>query len=122
MRVALSALELTDVVDICIDNIFAHTTEEVGFDVSLAVSGARAVLAVRDHGDGFPERPSEPRQGTSGLGLKIARKTVERAHGVLPTSPAGQAGAEVRIELPVLEPTELSPTGSQKRHSEATST
>ena len=106
MRVALSALELTDVVDICIDNIFAHTREEVGFEVGLETSDNQAVLVVRDHGDGFAAGLTQPRQGTSGLGLKIARRTVEHAHGVLTTSAPGEAGAQVRVELPVVRPAE----------------
>ncbi|HQY98605.1 MAG TPA: HAMP domain-containing sensor histidine kinase [Propionicimonas sp.] len=106
VRVALSALELTDVVDICIDNIFAHTREEVGFEVGLETSDNQAVLVVRDHGDGFAAGLTQPRQGTSGLGLKIARRTVEHAHGVLTTSAPGEAGAQVRVELPVVRPAE----------------
>lgn len=103
VRVPLSALELTDVVDICIDNIFAHTGEEVGFEVALSREGGRAALVISDRGEGFPERPSEPRHGTSGLGLKIARRTVEGAHGVLTTSSPGVPGASVRIELPLVQ-------------------
>jgi signal transduction histidine kinase len=106
VRVPLSSLELTDVVDICIDNIFAHTGEEVGFTVSLRTEGTRAVLVIRDQGDGFSRQPGAPRKGTSGLGLKIARQTVEHARGTLTTSADGEVGAQVRIELPLVSSTQ----------------
>jgi len=103
LRVALSALDLADIVDICIDNIFAHTEDGVGFGVRLEESGRRAVLLVSDEGDGFPATPAERRPGTSGLGLQLARRSVERAQGSLTTSAPGRPGAEVRVELPMLD-------------------
>ncbi len=103
LRVALSALDLADIVDICIDNIFAHTEDGVGFGVGLEESGRRAVLLVSDEGDGFPATPAERRPGTSGLGLQLARRSVERAQGSLTTSAPGRPGAEVRVELPMLD-------------------
>ena len=100
LRVGLSALELGDVVDICIDNIFAHTPDGAGLAVSLATTASTAVLVVRDAGPGFPTAPAPSRPGTSGMGLQIARRLVQSAHGTLTTSPPGRPGAEVRIELP----------------------
>ena len=99
LRVGLSALELGDVVDICIDNVFAHTPEGTGLSVKLAGEGDAVTLVVRDNGAGFPAHRSEPRPGTSGLGLQIARRLVEHAHGSLTTSAPGTPG-EVRITLP----------------------
>jgi signal transduction histidine kinase len=101
VRVVLSASDLTDIVDICIDNIFAHTQDGVGFRVGLERSGRGAVLLVRDEGAGFPATPAERRPGTSGLGLQLARRTVEQVHGSLAMSAPGQPGAEVTIEIPV---------------------
>lgn len=102
--VGLSTLELTDIVDICIDNIFAHTQDEVGFLIGLERSGREAVLVIADDGAGFPATPPQRRPGTSGLGLQLARRTIERVHGTLTTSAPGSAGAEVRLRIPVLEP------------------
>jgi signal transduction histidine kinase len=99
--VGLSALDLGDLLDICIDNIFAHTPDGVGFRVALEVAGDVAHLVIGDGGAGFPSRPAGPRPGTSGLGLQLARRTVERAHGALRTSAAGHPGGEVRIDLPL---------------------
>ncbi len=113
LRVGLSALELGDVVDICIDNVFAHTPEGTGLGVKLTGDGDVVSLVVRDDGPGFPARRSEPRPGTSGLGLQIARRLVEHAHGSLTTSAPGEPG-EVRITLP------RTPSQEPHRHSSRT--
>ncbi len=101
--VALSALELSDVVDICIDNIFAHTPEGVGFLVRVTTHREVMQLTIRDHGAGFPTTRAAPRLGNSGVGLQLARRAVERVHGTLHTSPVGHIGGEVRIELPLTQ-------------------
>ena len=98
--VALAELDLADILDICIDNIFAHTPEGVGFMVRLEVDGHDTHLVIRDQGCGFPTIAAAPRPGKSGVGLLLARRTVERANGTFATSPAGRPGAEVRIDLP----------------------
>ncbi len=103
VRVALSTLQLGDVVDICVDNIFAHTPEGTAFRVELTATGGRATLLVADSGPGFPVERGEPRPGTSGMGLAIARRLVAHAHGTLSTSAPGVAASVVRIELPLLE-------------------
>lgn len=101
LRVGLSALELGDVVDILIDNVFAHTSEGTGLAVTLNGADGTTTLVVRDEGPGFPARRAEPRPGTSGVGLQLARRLVEQAHGSLSTSAPGTP-AEVRIELPTM--------------------
>ena len=98
--VALSEPELGDIVDICLDNVFAHTPEGVGFAVSLQANPDGVELVVRDTGQGFPVVTGEARPGTSGLGLQLARRLVERAGGRLELSAPGVAGAEVRVRLP----------------------
>jgi len=100
LPVGLSALDLGDVLDICIDNVFAHTADGTPLTVELDAGAATVHLVVRDGGPGFPTEASAPRPGTSGLGLQFARTTVERAHGTLTTSPGGRPGALVSIELP----------------------
>lgn len=101
LPVGISALELGDVIDICIDNVFAHTEEATAFAVSLEQVGDQAVLVISDRGAGFAESPSLPRPGTSGMGLHLARRSVQSAGGTLETSPLGQPGAEVRISIPL---------------------
>jgi signal transduction histidine kinase len=101
LHVGMNALDLGDIVDICIDNVFAHTPEGSGFGIRLDASGQWAILLVSDAGSGFPRERGELRPGTSGMGLRIARRLVEQAGGRLDTSARGRPGAEVRIELPV---------------------
>lgn len=101
IRVPVSALELADVVDICLDNIFAHTPDEVGFRIELGASANKATLLVADQGPGFPTQPGQQRRGTSGMGLELARRVVERAHGRFTRSPVGVPGAQVLVELPL---------------------
>jgi len=103
VHVGLSALELGDVVDICVDNIFAHTPEGTDFRMSLTTEDGHATLVVADDGPGFPAEPGEHRPGTSGMGLAIARRLVARAHGTLTTSAPGTPGSEIRVELPLVE-------------------
>ncbi len=102
LRVGMSALELSDVVDICLDNIFAHTPDGTAFSLHLSSAGGRVELEVVDDGPGFPLRAEEPRRGTSGMGLRIARRVIERAHGRFTVSDRGVPGGRVLIELPLL--------------------
>ncbi|MBA3021695.1 HAMP domain-containing sensor histidine kinase [Propionicimonas sp.] len=100
VRVGLSALDMGDVVDICLDNIFAHTPDGIAFAINLSVGMGRVELAVTDEGPGFPVKPGEPKPGTSGMGLQIVRRLVEAAHGGCTTSPPRAHGGRVVIELP----------------------
>lgn len=101
LRVSMSSLQLGDVVDICIDNVFAHTDEGVDFSMSLTRQADQAVLVISDDGPGFPLVAAPVRPGTSGMGLRIARRLVAGAGGTVTVSVPGAAG-EVRIELPLL--------------------
>jgi len=97
--VELSRLDADDVVDILIDNVFAHTGEAVGFGVSVWLSEREVHLVVHDSGPGFAATAAR-RTGSTGLGLDIARRTVATWGGRLVTSPVGQPGASVEVLLP----------------------
>jgi signal transduction histidine kinase len=101
VRVALGMPDLADLLDICIDNVFAHTGEEVGLSVTLTTQGATALLVITDDGPGFTAEPGAPRQGSSGFGLQIVRRMLAKAGGSLYTSPPGQAGGRVELSLPL---------------------
>lgn len=100
VRVALGAADLGDLVDICIDNVFAHTGEGVDLSVTLTRNAAAAVLVVADEGPGFEAVPGEPRQGSSGFGLQIVRRVLAKAGGGLHTSEPGEPG-RVELTLPL---------------------
>ncbi|HEX3003708.1 MAG TPA: HAMP domain-containing sensor histidine kinase [Angustibacter sp.] len=88
MPAALDASELADVLDVLLDNVFAHTPEGTGFEVALSYDSAGAVrLEVIDAGPGLTD-PSLTERGVSGagstgLGLDIVRRTAQAAGGEL---------------------------------------
>ena len=98
-----------------IDNLLRNAIRHCGTPgrVDLAVSprGGRAVLRVRDDGEGVPvvdcerifiagDRGSSPRGEGRGLGLAIAREIAEAHGGRLTLDPVG-AGACFRLTLPL---------------------
>ncbi len=97
--VELSRLDADDVVDILIDNVFAHTGEAVDFGVSVRLGEREVHLLVHDAGPGFAATAAR-RTGSTGLGLDIVRRTVATWGGRLVTSPIGQPGASVEVVLP----------------------
>jgi signal transduction histidine kinase len=106
VRVALAEEDLRDLVDVVVDNVFAHTPEGTAFRVTTGLDGAgaaaRLVLSVADAGPGFAAERTE-RPGTTGLGLDIAARTAEGVGGALRPGASPTGGALVEVELPVLE-------------------
>lgn len=104
VQVAMPATDLVDLIDICIDNVFAHTAEGVAFGVTL-VDGDHAVLVVTDSGPGFAAPHSTQSEddevvGRSGVGLQIVEKLATGFGGSMTTSAPGVAGATVTVSLP----------------------
>ncbi|WP_028651374.1 sensor histidine kinase [Nocardioides halotolerans] len=99
--VPLAADDLADVVDVLVDNVFAHTPEPVGFGVRLVVSEASARLEVVDEGDG-PSGVRQEREGSTGLGLDIARRAAAAAGGSLTFGARPEGGTEVDLVLPLV--------------------
>jgi signal transduction histidine kinase len=100
LRVGLSALDLGDLLDVCLDNIFAHTPDGTDFSITVTLGQGRVELVVADDGPGFPLSPGAPKPGTSGMGLQIVRRLVEQAHGRCTMSAPGTPGGRVTIEFP----------------------
>jgi signal transduction histidine kinase len=106
MRVQMPESDLVDLIDICIDNVFAHTAEGVAFGVTLSKSGGGAVLVIADQGPGFQEggaHGSHEVVGRTGVGLEIVEKVVRGLGGTFRTSPPGLPGATVAVSLPLAE-------------------
>jgi signal transduction histidine kinase len=84
---AIDAGELADVLDVLLDNVFAHTPEGAGFTVALSHDGAGSVrLEVIDEGTGFDPtmlRRGASGAGSTGLGLDIVRQAAQAAGGDL---------------------------------------
>jgi signal transduction histidine kinase len=101
VRARLQAGELTDVVDVMLDNVFAHTDEgvEIEVTVSLRMDGS-PVLTVEDAGPGLPPGDIVARgssgAGSTGLGLDIVRRAALASGGQLELGRSRLGGALVR--------------------------
>ncbi|MDQ3079717.1 MAG: ATP-binding protein [Pseudomonadota bacterium] len=109
--------QLLQLADNLIGNALRYgcTAQSCDIDVSVRRDGPRAVLVVRDHGDGI-EASHIPRlterfyridaarsrdSGGTGLGLAIVKHIVERHRGTLDIRSVPRKGTEVRIALPL---------------------
>ncbi|MGN6576871.1 MAG: sensor histidine kinase [Nocardioides sp.] len=104
LQVAVDEADLRDVLDIVVDNVFAHTPDGVPLAIRLEVDGPVAVLTVRDEGPGFDEHHGADRAGerigSTGLGLQILRRAVAGFGGDVEVRSAPGQGTEVRLRLP----------------------
>lgn len=99
--VLLDPIDLCDVVDVLIDNVFAHTPEGVSFKVTLTHDDPETVrLEVSDNGAGLIGTTGVSRPGHTGLGLEIVRRTVTSVGGTLEVGSAPGGGTVVRVDLP----------------------
>jgi signal transduction histidine kinase len=104
---AITAGELAAVVDVLVDNVFAHTPEAVPFEVTLTQDDTGSVrLEVIDAGPGIAD-PALSRRGASGagstgLGLDIVRRAATAAGGdlLLRQSAGGGTAAVVTFAPP----------------------
>ncbi|GAB3241997.1 HAMP domain-containing sensor histidine kinase [Kineosporia babensis] len=100
----IDTVELTDVVDVLIDNVFAHTEEGVPLEVTVNTNAAHEiVLAVQDGGPGLPGADVVARghsnAGSSGLGLDIVRRAAIASGGRLELGRSRLGGAKVQVVL-----------------------
>jgi signal transduction histidine kinase len=101
MTVPLAAEDLADLVDVLVDNVFAHTPEGTPFSVILSGAGDVARLEVSDEGPGPHRGVPGRRQGTTGLGLDIVRRTARDAGGSLTLGRRTPRGTRVELTLPL---------------------
>jgi len=104
LRARLDASELADVVDVLIDNVFAHTDEGVPLEVWLVPRADGAVvLTVEDGGSGLPGTDVVNRgnsgAGSTGLGLDIVRRAALASGGSLELGRSRLGGALIRLVL-----------------------
>ena len=95
--------DLSDVVDVLVDNVFAHTPDGTPFEVRMEEEGGHVVLVVEDRGPGLRSRSGHVRTGSTGLGLDIVRRTAAAGGGELRSGPATPTGARVEVRLPRLQ-------------------
>lgn len=104
LRVRLDRQDLVDLLDILVDNVFAHTAEGVDLGVTLAVDDGQAVLTVVDDGPAPAEVAPTGRPGGTGLGLDIATRTAQGCGGSLSFGRAPEGGVRVVVRLPLAAP------------------
>ena len=107
--VAVSAQELGAALDTLLGNIFRHTPEGTGFQVTVHVGEGTVAVLIDDAGPGLNSEQAVRRgegtgaAGSTGLGLDIVRKLAERVGGTLQTDRSPLGGLQVHLTLPTLE-------------------
>ena len=109
LLVALAAVDLRDLLDNLLDNVFAHTPE--GADITVTVRPYRGTggevgvqLLVADSGPGFPDHEDAAVRGSSGsgstgLGLDIVRRIARASGGAASLGRSEGGGALVSVVL-----------------------
>jgi signal transduction histidine kinase len=96
-RIRAPREDVAAALDALLGNVFAHTPEGTDYRVEVGASPQGIRLVVEDDGPGFvagePLHRGSSGAGSTGLGLDIARRTVEAAGGriILEASPHGGA-------------------------------
>jgi signal transduction histidine kinase len=104
LRARLDASDLSDVVDVLIDNVFAHTEDGVPVEIWVVPRADGAVvLTVEDAGPGLPSvdviNRGTSNAGSTGLGLDIVRRAALASGGSLELGRSRLGGALVRLVL-----------------------
>ena len=100
--VALSRSDLGAMIDVLIENVFAHTPAGVGFDIEVSTrSDGIQVLTVTDDGQGFDDLSMMKRgrsgAGGTGLGLDIVGRTAQRTGGRMDVTASPSGGARIDV-------------------------
>ncbi len=99
VRVRAHESDVSDLFDVLVDNVFAHTADGVPFSVLLEVHDDRVDLRVSDEGAGFdPRQEHVPREGSTGLGLEMARRTARGFGGDLSVL-SGSGGTQITVAV-----------------------
>ncbi|RPI25054.1 MAG: sensor histidine kinase, partial [Actinobacteria bacterium] len=103
--VAMAEAELGALVDVLIENVFAHTEPPAGYIIRVDDHhDGTTILVVEDDGPGFRDlsvlRRGMSSRGSTGLGLDIVARAAERAGGrfKIGNSPSGGAQAVVAFK------------------------
>jgi len=101
--VALARDDAATLVDVLLNNVFAHTPDRTPFKVAIdQVAEDQVRLVVEDQGPGFPAAMTargESGTGSTGLGLDIARRVADAVGGSLTTSTSPEGGARVEVVM-----------------------
>ena len=93
--------DITDVVDVLLDNVFAHTEPGTALAIRVRSAAHGTTLAVEDEGPGLPEpgRLGRGRSGggSTGLGLDIAARVAQASGATLDLGATEGGGARVSL-------------------------
>ena len=100
--VSLARTDLGAMVDVLIENVFAHTPAGCGYQLTVRRrSDGCPVLVVSDDGPGFSDlgvaQRGSSHAGSTGLGLDIVVRTAERTGGGVRIGTSREGGAEVTV-------------------------
>ena len=102
--VGLARDDLGELVDILLDNVFAHTPDGTAAAVLVRTAGDEVLVVVEDAGPGMPQpylgRGHSPK-GSTGLGLAIVHRIADGAGGSVELTPSTLGGLRVTVHLPV---------------------
>ncbi len=102
VRVPASRSDTVSALDSVLGNVFQHTPSGTGFQVRIDRDGAKATVTVDDAGSGIAAPRKALQRGVSGrrstgLGLDIARRTVEATGGRLAVAASPLGGTRIML-------------------------
>jgi len=104
LPVRLAQEDVADLLDVLVDNVFAHTPEGTDFRIDLRRAGAdEVVLVVSDSGPGLSRSGRTRRAGSTGLGLDIVTRLASEVGGSLRTGTGPAGGVLVEVTIPLAE-------------------
>ncbi len=104
LPVGVAENDLRAAVDVLIENVFSHTDDGTPFVVGARRDGSQVWIWVGDAGPGFGSdalQRGTSGSGSTGLGLDIARTTVESCGGSFEVGTSRLGGTEVRMRFPM---------------------
>ncbi len=117
--VAVAANDLEAAFDVLFENVFSHTPDGSPVDVGFEGGAGHVRVWVSDGGDGLDPHTiidGLSSAGSTGLGLGIARRTVEEADGHMTVRESKLGGAEIELSLPLISTQGRPSAGGSRQH------
>jgi signal transduction histidine kinase len=113
--VPVARAELAAALDAVLGNVFRYTPQGAAFEVALSRRDGWVALRIDDAGPGIPDpekalRRGQSQQGSTGLGLDIARRVAQATGGSVSLDRATMGGASVVMLLADADATPKQPS------------
>jgi signal transduction histidine kinase len=113
--VPVARAELAAALDAVLGNVFRYTPQGAAFEVGLSRRDGWVALRVDDAGAGIPDperalRRGQSQQGSTGLGLDIARRVAQATGGSVSIDRAAMGGASIVMLLADADATPKQPS------------